>query len=276
MSERRWHVPRAQGFARGDLDAAFPLDDKFIALRGRVTAERYYEAAGIYFHVAAATWREAERKPVSKVCPDAGDVVTDLIAVGLFDEDGCVTRRAFANTVGRAKRQRRVTTDRQARNRSQKRDVTRDTPLHRDASDDDPVSNRTQMSRVTSRDSGVTSRESQPARDSALYGTDVAPLDRTARDDEPEWPVLSYLASVGATVAPNGNGYHRELVQLVGRQGAVKVLAAMKARRAAGDRSARQLIYGAANDLEPIARRGKPQTKGYTASEEEANRAFDN
>lgn len=243
-------MPRAQGFARGDLDAAFPLDDKFLALRGRVSAERYYEATGIYFHVAAATWREAERKPVSKVCPDAGDIVADLIAVGLFDSEGCVTRRAFTNTVGRAKRQRRAASNRQARNRAGK-------------------------SRLTTRDTADTDGESPPARDSALYGTDVAPFDRTARDDEPEWPVLSWLASVGATVQPNGNGYHRELVQLVGRQGAVKVLAAMKAQHSAGARSARQLIYGAANDLEPIARQSSSKpSKGLGPTAEEAERAF--
>lgn len=97
-------------------------------------------------------------------------------------------------------------------------------------------------------------------------------VDRTARD-EPEWPVLSWLASVNATVQPTGNGYHVEVVKLVGRQGAVKVLAAMKSRHAAGDRSARQLIYGAANDLEPIARQSKP-SKGLGPTAEEANRAF--
>lgn len=244
-------MPRALGFSRGDLDAAFPLDDKFLALRGRVSADRYYEAAGIYFHVAAATWREAERKPVSKVCPDAGDIVADLIAVGLFDSDGCVTRRAFTNTVGRAKRQRRAASDRQARNRAGK-------------------------SRVTNRDTAATDSESSPARVSApvLNGADVAPSDRTARDDEPEWPVLSWLASVGATVQPTGNGYHVEVVKLVERQGAVKVLAAMRARHAAGDRSSRQLIYGAANDLEPIARPSKSTSKGIGPSAEEAERAF--
>lgn len=247
-------MPRATGFSRGDLDAAFPLDDKFLALRGRVTVARYYEATGIYFHLAAATWREAERKSVHKVCPDAGDVVADLIAVGLLDDDGCVTKRAFANTVGRAKRQRRASSDRQARNRAGK-------------------------SRVTPRDDGVTDGESPPARVSALYGTDKDGPDTgggPGEGDDPEWPVMSWLASVNATIQPNGNGYHRELVQLVSRQGAVKVLAAMKTRHAAGERSSRQLLYGAANDLEPIGGRNTPKSsKGLGPTAEEANRAFE-
>lgn len=246
-------MPRSQGFARGDLDAAFPLDDKFLALRGSVSVERYYQATGVYFHIAAATWREAERKPASKVCPDAGEIIDDLVRVGLLDSDGCVTRRAYMHTVGRAKAQRRTASDRQARNRAG-------------------------MSRVTPRDNGVTNAVSPPARVSALYGTDSelhGPENVAREDDEPEWPVLSWLASVGATVAPNGSGYHREIVKLVNRRGAVAVLSAMKARYIAGDRSERQLIYGAANDLEPIAR---PTTTkpagGHTRSVQEVEDVF--
>lgn len=243
-------MTKAQGFARGDLDTAFPLDDKFLALRRRVTVERYYEATGVYFHLAAATWREAERKPVDKVCPDAGDIAADLIAVGLLDADGCVPRRAYMHTVGRAKANRRTAADRQARNRAGK-------------------------SRVTERDDRVTARESRPARDSAPV-TELSDVLSTgdARDDEPEWPVLSWLATVNATIQPNGNGYHRELVQLVDRRGAVAVVAAMKVRYAAGDRSARQLLYGAANDLEPISRPAPSKAKGLGPAKEEAERAF--
>lgn len=96
---------------------------------------------------------------------------------------------------------------------------------------------------------------------------------RTARDDA-EWPVLSWLASVGATIQPNGNGYHRDLVMLVERQGAVKVLAAMKARYAAGDRAPRQLLFGASNALEPIAREQAKPSKGLGPTAEEAENAF--
>lgn len=129
-------MPRSQGFARGDIDTAFPLDDKMLALRGRLSPERYYAAVGVYFHVAAATWREAERKAAIKVCPDAGDLLDELRAVDLLDDEGCVSKRAFAHSVGRAKRQRRTASDRQSRNRAQK-------------------------SRVTARDNGVTNGESQ-------------------------------------------------------------------------------------------------------------------
>lgn len=91
---------------------------------------------------------------------------------------------------------------------------------------------------------------------------------------EDETVVLAWLAKVGATVQPDGNGYHRELVRFIARQGASAVLEAMKARYAAGDRSARQLIYGAQNDLEQIHRPSGKSTKGMTGNAKEAERAF--
>lgn len=88
--------------------------------------------------------------------------------------------------------------------------------------------------------------------------------------------VLTWLAGHGATIQPNGNGYHRELVTFVGRRGAQAVIRAMEARYAAGDRSVAQLLYGAMNDAEPIhrPRGGKPEPKGHQRSEEELADAF--
>lgn len=140
-------MPRSQGFARGDLDTAFPLDDKFLALRGRLDAERYYAAAGVYFTVVAATWREAERKVAIRVAPDAPDLIEHLVAVGLLGDDGRLPTRVFTSWVGRARRQRKSSAERQARNRAGK-------------------------SREVTRDNGVTARESPPARASAPPGTE--------------------------------------------------------------------------------------------------------
>ena len=145
-------MPRSQGFARGDLDTAFPLDDKFLDLRGRLSSDRYYAATGVYWTVVAATWREADRKVALRVAPDAADLIDELVAVKLLDPDGRVPSRSFTAWVGRAKRQRKVTSDRQARNRAgMSRSVTRDIG-------------------VTNGDVRVTSRESQPARASAPQG----------------------------------------------------------------------------------------------------------
>jgi hypothetical protein len=153
-------MPRAQGFARGDLDTAFPLDDKFLALRGRLPADRYYAATGVYFHVVAATWREAERKVAIRVVPDAEDLIAELVAVGLLDGDGRLPGRAFSSWVGRARKARKAATDRQARNRAEKSNTK--SSLGDSRSSTDPQSpvrlsrEVTQMSRVTPRDTAGT------------------------------------------------------------------------------------------------------------------------
>ena len=157
-------MPRAQGFARGDIDTAFPLDDKFLALRGRLTAERYYAATGVYFTVVAATWREAERKVALRVAPDAADLIDELVAVGLLTADGRVSTKAFTTWIGRAKRNRKVTSDRQARNRAGKAISQSDVG---DTSDETKSHNPVQLSRDVTRDNGVTNGLSQPARASA-------------------------------------------------------------------------------------------------------------
>jgi len=242
-------MPRSQGFARGDLDAAFPLDDKFLALRGRVSVARYYEATGIYFHLAAACWREAERKTADKVGPDAGEAVADLIAVGLLDADGSVTKRAFANTVGRAKRQRRAASDRQARNRAQK-------------------------SRVTERDDDVTDSDSATSRasPSVLNGTDS---DRTGTErknarETPRRIVHRWLTDHGAG-APVG-WVNTTLNELVKVYGADRVCAVWDG--APGDvRTSKQYVQLAERALAPAHANGtKP--KGLGPSAEEAERAF--
>lgn len=106
-------------------------------------------------------------------------------------------------------------------------------------------------------------------------GTPVRPPSSLSEEPTDEGAVLAWLASVGATVQPNGNGYHREVVTFVGRRGAAAVLEAMKRRHAAGDKSARQLIFGAQNDLERIATAAsKAGPKGHQGTQDEATRAF--
>lgn len=81
---------------------------------------------------------------------------------------------------------------------------------------------------------------------------------------ELEAPVLVWLASVGAYLAPDGGKLHRNLVMFVERQGAEVVLAAMQVRYQGGDRTPSQLIFGAENELEQIHRPDrKPKPKGY-------------
>lgn len=153
-------MPRSAGFARGDLDTAFPLDDKFLALRGRLTFDRYYAATGVYFHVVAASWREAERKAAIRVVPDAADLISELVAVGLLDENGRVPTRAFGAWVGRARKARKAAAERQARKRSDSvntKSEVGDTPPSSSPKKPVRLSREvTPMSHVTARDSAGT------------------------------------------------------------------------------------------------------------------------
>ena len=99
-------------------------------------AQRYYAAIGVYFCVAAATWREAERKVGLNVCPDAVEAVADLQSVGLLDSSGCVTKRAWAHTILRAKASRRAATTRKAEYRDR---MSRGTDKDGRGTDGDPV-----------------------------------------------------------------------------------------------------------------------------------------
>lgn len=157
-------MSRSQGFARGDLDTAFPLDDKFMALRVRLTPEKYYAAVGVYFTIVAATWREADRKPGPKVAPDAAEIIEELVSAGLLDGSGRVTSRAFTSWIGRARASRKSATERQARNRAG-------------------------MSRATNGESPVSNGESRPARETegkdkeGTVGT-VGTVGDVAREDD--------------------------------------------------------------------------------------------
>ena len=228
-------MPRSQGFARGDLDTAFPLDDKFLDLRGRLSSERYYAATGVYFHVVAACWREAERKIALRVVPDGDGLIDELIAVGLLDPDGRVPNRAFVNHIGRARRQRRASTERQARNRAGK-------------------------SREVTRDSGVTSRDTAPLRSVGTEGTDGPETGGAGgaendpwRDDE--WPALAWLSNHGCDVRP-GNGYHRALVTMVQSHGINAVVGMFDRLAGAGTKNgdAKGFVFGAKDALDARTR----------------------
>lgn len=111
-------MTRSQGFTRGDLDTSFPLDDKMLALRGTTDTTTYYAAVGVYFTVVAAAWREAERKPASRIVADAPELIAQLVRVGLLDGDERVQKRAYMHSVARAISARRQSTERKQRNRA--------------------------------------------------------------------------------------------------------------------------------------------------------------
>jgi hypothetical protein len=126
---------RRQGFARGDFDTSFPLDDKFLELRGRLDALHYYAAVGAYWTIVAAAWREADRKPGCRTVPDAVELLADLASVGLLDSKQVLKSASYRRWIGKALDSRKSDSVRKARNRAG-------------------------MSRVTPPDDGVTPTES--------------------------------------------------------------------------------------------------------------------
>ena len=83
-------MARSQGFAIGDFDTSFPLDDKVLDLAARAASRPlYYQAVGVYFHVFGAAWRDAERKNVGRLAPGASPrAIALLVEVGLLNADG--------------------------------------------------------------------------------------------------------------------------------------------------------------------------------------------
>lgn len=228
-------MTKAHGFARGDLDTSFPLDDKFVELRAATDPAGYYAATGVYFHVVAATWREAERKPASRVTPDATEIIALLVRVGLLDSDECVQRRAYTHSIGRALRARRTSADRKSRNRAgMSRPVPRDTRArHATSTDIQSGSEQVSTGQISTEQSGSATR---------------GPNGHVDDGDDPYDVVVQWLAGRKAWVQGR---VQTDLARMVDRKGAEAVIAAMAAVPDAEEGA--QFVYGARNALFPLA-----------------------
>jgi hypothetical protein len=259
-------MPRSQGFARGDIDTAFPLDDKFLALRGSLTPERYYAATGVYFHVVASTWREAERKVAARIVPDAADLIAELVTVGLLDPDGRLPGRAFTAWVGRARRQRKASTERQARKRAENTNTKSqlgDTPPSTDPPDRAQKSRAvTPLSRVTSRDTAGSAGTVGPE---GTEGTETGGAGGADPWAEPEVEALQWLAVHGCDIRP-GNGFHTKLITGVERHGVNAIVGMFDRLAAAGTRDGdiKGFLFGA---LDVLDSRTRPDLRAIEAEE---------
>src|SRR3990172_5013223 len=172
--QRRGRLPeddvmaRSQGFAIGDFDTSFPLDDKVLDLAGRAGSRPvYYQAVGIYFHIFGAAWRDGERKNVGRLAPGASPrAVALLIEVGLLDADGMLPAKSFENWVGRALEHRKSNADRQRKSR-----YGRDGGVTAPSVTDSHTQSRT-------------SRAGQDATGKDATGHDVARIPAPAREGE--------------------------------------------------------------------------------------------
>lgn len=242
-------MARSQGFSRGDFDTSFPIDDKFLALRHSLTPERYYAATGVYWHVVAAAWREVERKPADRIVPDEAQSIDDLMSVGLLDSEKRLPNRAFVAYVGRAKRQRAKTNDRQRQRREG-------------------------MSRVTSRDNTVTPRESRDVTNHARVShqgkeeRDGSDTGGAGGDDDLDRVVIHLARSRGGYLDP-GSKAERELARAVDRHGGPKVIVGMDGLPP-DVREGRAVVYSLLKVLDPIHEPKRTTGRGVSGVDIEA------
>ena len=246
-------MARSQGFAIGDFDTSFPLDDKVLDLAARAGSRPvYYQAVGIYFHVFGAAWRDGERKNVGRLAPGASPrAVALLIEVGLLDADGMLPAKSFENWVGRAMERRRSGADRTKRSRN-----AAVTALSRDVT----VSNGQSQSVTSSR-----ARQDTPSQVRTDQDMSPAPA---REEEEPEAEALTWLARHGCYIVP-GNGYHRHLITAVERHGVNAIVGMFDRLAAAGteDGDVKGFVFGA---IDALNARDRPNLEAVEREEERA------
>lgn len=112
-------MPPPRGFARGDFDTSFPLDDRFQELAVILSRSAYLQAVGAYWLLIASAWRDACRKPVERVAVGVPErVVAALLSVGLLDDGHLLPEGSFDRWVGSALERRRTNTESKGRERT--------------------------------------------------------------------------------------------------------------------------------------------------------------
>lgn len=92
-----------------------------------------------------------------------------------------------------------------------------------------------------------------------------------ARDEEPEWPVMAWLARHRCDIRP-GDGYHRKLIPAVERHGAPAMVEALEALSDAGtpDGDLKGLLWRAIDELD-AAKRPPPGAVAQVAESRRSN-----
>lgn len=97
------------GFSRADVDTGFYSDPKVVALHRRLRDHAQTACATtLYLAVMCASWKADERLSLAEAAPawwldDPDEFLADLQAVGLLDDEGRVTEKAFAAWTARAR-----------------------------------------------------------------------------------------------------------------------------------------------------------------------------
>jgi len=111
-------MARPRGFASGDFDPAYALDDKFRSLAAATDRRTYLAAEGLWWELVAAAWRDAQRASIERAVPDSpADLVELLRKHRLIDSSGRLPRSGYNRWIGAALARRQAEADRKARQR---------------------------------------------------------------------------------------------------------------------------------------------------------------
>lgn len=266
---------REPGFAIGNFDTSFATDERFRRMREDLAFLEYHAAASMYWHLVAASWREARRVSIhSEFSAPPAELVAALQKYGLIDHHFRIRRAAFDHYIGKAIRNRAQARDRQRRHRDPSR--TKLIP------DDSPHVIPVRKSRVTARDSSKQEGDTDK--------TNVFPETDEKQDDARAPDVDTWLAIATAVEELTGRPYalpspHAGLgkvaLELARLKGLDVTLGAF--HRAAlmvdgGHPDAGQVVLGASNLLRPIpgshVAGGQNGDRGHTRPVKEVASAF--
>lgn len=259
-------MPRDEGFAVADT-ATDKLDDPKFRRLWRTLQDVPAMNAAVVLHEAVQlkSWLVGERVTADDAAPfwmlDVAETTAHLQSVGLLDRAGKLPVKAWDSWIGPARARRQ---------RSRDNGTLGGRPKKPQDTDPKPTANP-QVS------------ESEPAGeprktyDQPSVRPSVQPTDATIPahegSDDPEWPVIVWLAQQNAHIVPTGGRLHQRVMRLVDKHTAPTVIKAMAALGEGLE--ANQYILGADNALNPIPSARPDPEKAKADAEEAARVAYD-
>lgn len=258
---------RERPFTTGDFDPAWELDERFVDLARSVDPGLYFEAAGVYWALMAATWRKAARVSIdTHVRRARPEAIAALRAAGLVDRRGRVRPAAFDRWVAPAIARRHSEATRKARQRAgvaSRQRAAPDRPDIRPA----PI--------IVPRDRGGTAGVQDVYVDSPTNGeaTNGESIGSRANGHDPLLEVVAYIETTTGRpfAARPGSRIWDTLEPDVRDFGPGRVIEAMAGVATAVEHAdIGQLVFGASNTLHPLVKAPavKPETPHERAMRE--------
>ena len=200
-------------------DPAFLSDPKFRALARRLPEPDDFNAAVGAYWIALSASRRKGSPVVDAEAETASRFLVDLRAVGLLRDDG-FPPESWAKWGA-------VSPQQAAAGRARAESALRDEGGHFLPRSQGAPAGPSALDKLAS---AVQPSPPLPSLSSSSLVSLPKQAEEVADSAEPERPVLVWLAEHGVALEPNGNGLHRNLVDLVRRRTSEAVIAAFGAR----------------------------------------------